>query len=634
MKKEVDSMDVIKRRNVMKKILQSITLLSVLYGVSLHANFEFRSPLSFEVDARGYQHWMLEPVDQAWWYGDLPSQKKNTDWNIHMWGMAYSRSASKAFFDKCDCDHDKVTRHTTSLGELFFGAPVFRGEQAFTGGTFAGNQSNAQVAAGQVLVNAVNPYLAFARIAPVIEYQENGANIGFDAAKYLGANDRYHVGVRAYMPYRVIEVEPDNDASFEETLDDVFVTRIINTNAPYSTPDEVEYAMRFDFLSTLVFQQTAMPSATPAARPVVVYTGNGANAAITLAGRALTGDSPAQTVDNIPAAYGTKSCDGTVPVLPFRHTPDQVAGALGADGQGTSGNTLFFQTGVDYADHLQNDRAAQGTIFITPRANADGTLTADSENILTAIQGLVETDLVVSEPATTFFANNDIDLGYQRIVGIGDLEAEVYGGICKYNDWFADGILGFLFPTGKRQESSNKVLYKPAGNNGHFVLKLGVDGGWQPREWFAFEIRPFFFHAFKRTEHRAAPFAGATIVNVGPEIDAKVSWNYFTLQTDFNFFHPHNPDLGFVLGYELFVKGHDHVSLECGCTATDLLGRPNQPLDAEILERNTNSLANKLRGEIFYRCNYFEIFGGGSQIVAGRHVMKESEAHLGLTIYF
>ncbi|HLJ31224.1 MAG TPA: hypothetical protein VKU36_02195, partial [Candidatus Babeliales bacterium] len=263
-------------------------------------------------------------------------------------------------------------------------------------------------------------------------------------------------------------------------------------------------------------------------------------------------------------------------------------------------------------------------------------LTSASQAILTSIQTLVNTDLVVSEPATTFFANNGIDLGYQRTVGIGDLEAEVYGGICHYNDWFADGILGFLFPTGKRQENSNKVLYKPAGNNGHFVIKLGVDGGWQPREWFAFEIRPYFFHAFKRTEHRAAPFAGATIVNIGPETDVKVSWNYFTLQTDFSFFHPHNPDLGFVLGYELFAKGHDRVSLDCDCgtTATDLLGRTNQTLSAENYERNTNSLANKLRAEIFYRCNYFEIFGGGSEIVAGRHVMKESEAHLGLTIYF
>ncbi len=69
-------MDVIKRRNVMKKTLQNIVLLGALYGGSLHASFEFRSPLTF--DDRGYQHWLLAPADQAWWYGEMPSQKKNT----------------------------------------------------------------------------------------------------------------------------------------------------------------------------------------------------------------------------------------------------------------------------------------------------------------------------------------------------------------------------------------------------------------------------------------------------------------------------------------------------------------------------------------------------------------------------
>jgi hypothetical protein len=626
----------------MKKTLKNIVLLSALYGGALHASFEFRSPLDF--DARGYQHWFLAPADQAWWYGQMPTQKKNTDWNIHMWGVGYSRTATRAFSSCDDCE-DKVTRNTVPLAELFFGKAVFVGENAFTGGTFAGNQNLPVVQAGQILVNAVNPFLAFARIAPVIEYEEYGANMGIDFARYVGNNDRYHIGARVNVPFKVIEVETDDELSSEETLDDVFVTRIINAN-PNAAPDEVEYAFRFDFLNTLVFNQTALPSGTVMAQPVVRYTGTGANAMVTLAGRALTGSS-ADQADDIPAAYATKSnpiegCDcvetlgGVVPAIPFRKQPNQVTGALGPDGQGLNDQVYFFQTGVDYAGQLQNDRAAQSTIFITPRSNADGTITADSENILNAIQTLVETDLVVSEPATTFFTNNGIDLGYQRVVGVGDLAMEVYGGICNYDNWFADGIFGVQFPSASKQESSNQVLLKPTGNNGHTVIKLGVDGGWKPREWFAFEIRPFFFHACQRVEHRAAPFAGATIVNVGPEVEVNVAWNYFTLQTDFNIFHPHNPDLGFVFGYELFVKGHDHVSL-ANCpqiTATDLLGRPNQPLAVCNYEKNTNSLSNKLRGEIFYRAHYFEIFGGGSQMVSGRNVMKETEAHIGLAIYF
>jgi hypothetical protein len=482
----------------MKKTLKSIALLGALYGGSLHASFEFRSPLDF--DARGYQHWFLAPVDQAWWYGEMPSQKTNNDWNIHMWGVGYSRTADRAF-SSCGCE-DKVTRNTTTLSELFFGKAVFRGENAFTGGTFAGNQGNAQVIANQILVNAVNPYIAFARIAPVFDYNEHGANMGIDFARYVGNNDRYHVGGRINVPFKVVEIEPDSDATFEETLDNVFITRIVNANAGID-PDQVEYAMRFDFLSTLVFNQTALPTNNTTARPIVVY--NDPAGAVKLAGQSLTGTSADQN-NTMPAAYATKRNDGTVPAIPFRKAPNQVTGSVGADGEGANDDVLFFRTNTDYAAQLQSDRDAQAAIFITPRAYgvADaptpddvGNLTPSSAAILTTIQTLLDTDLVPSEPASAFFLENGIDFtGYSRVVGVGDLAMEVYGGICNYDNWFADGIFGFQIPTAARQEHASQVFYKPTGNNGHAVLKLGLDGGWKPRPWFAFEIRPFFFHAF------------------------------------------------------------------------------------------------------------------------------------------
>src|SRR5690242_9373780 len=111
-------MDIIKKRKQMKKTLKSIVLLSALYGASLHATFQFLSPLSLE--DRGYMHWALAPVDQAWWYGDMPSQKEHTEWNLHFWGAGYVRNACKAFAACGPCDDNKVTRHTTTLGELFF----------------------------------------------------------------------------------------------------------------------------------------------------------------------------------------------------------------------------------------------------------------------------------------------------------------------------------------------------------------------------------------------------------------------------------------------------------------------------------------------------------------------------------
>src|SRR5436190_22184120 len=97
--KKVVGMDTINKRKVMKKTLRSIVLLGALCGGSLHASFEFRSPLSF--DDRGYMHWFLAPTDQAWWYDMMPSAKEHTDWNVHLWGAGYIRHACKAFFKPC-----------------------------------------------------------------------------------------------------------------------------------------------------------------------------------------------------------------------------------------------------------------------------------------------------------------------------------------------------------------------------------------------------------------------------------------------------------------------------------------------------------------------------------------------------
>jgi len=627
-------MDAINRRKVMKKTIKSIVLLGALCGGSLHASFEFRTPLSLE--DRGYMHWLLAPADKAWWYDMMPSEKKNTEWNIHMWGAGYVRTANKAFAKHDSCNtgpgcptvfcRNAVTRDTASLSQLFFGQELFRGEQAFANGTFAGAPS-----ATQELVNGINPFLAFARIAPNLKYDERGANMGIDFARYVGRDDRWHVGGRINIPFKIIEIEQDGSA--EETLDDVVVTRIISADVGV-VPNNIDYAYRFDFLSTLVFNSTLVP-----VLPVPIVRYNVPPAAdpgtIDITGKRVTGTSASETLQ-VPVAYVTKSDCGGLPAVPFRKAASEVAGALGADGQGDNGSTYFFQTGVDYVNNLRNDRLAQSQLFLVPRAiTPGGNITTDAATIQTNIRALIDADLLISEPASEFFLNNDINIfADERIVGIGDLATEFYFGRGDYDNWFVDGIFGLTFPTAKKQPTSNRVYYKPTGNNGHVEVKLEVDGGWKPRSWFAFEIRPAFSHAFRRTEKRAAPFEGATVINLGPEIEADVSWSYFVLRTDFSFFHPHNPDLGFVLGYELFVKGHDHVSIECQKTATNLLGQPDQPLSACNLERNTNSLSNKLRGEIFYRCHYFEVFGGGTQIVSGRNVMKETQGHLGLAIYF
>ena len=60
----------------MNKTLKSVALVSTLCGGLLHASWEFRTPLSAQW--RGYFHWQLSSVADAWWYDGMPSQKDNT----------------------------------------------------------------------------------------------------------------------------------------------------------------------------------------------------------------------------------------------------------------------------------------------------------------------------------------------------------------------------------------------------------------------------------------------------------------------------------------------------------------------------------------------------------------------------
>lgn len=614
----------------MKKTLQSAALIGAFCGSLLHASWEFRTPLSAEW--RGYFHWQLPSVADAWWYDTMPSKKEHTTWDFHFWGVGYSRTADKAF-SKCGCKN-KVTRHTTSLASLWFGEfgqTEFRGEDVFTNGTFT-----TASATDQALMSNTNPFLGFAFIKPVFEYEEHGAFMGLEFSRNFGKNDKWHAGGRISIPYKVIEIEQNLDASSEETLGDVVSTRPVKIDET-ATGNEIEYAYRFDFLNSLVFNTVTTPSNLVASIPVVVYPAN--NETLTIAGRDVMGTTSS---DASIAAYATISvdCQGnvTLPALPYRKLPSEATGVLGVDGQGTDGSSLFFEDGLPYGANLGQDRFKQGQIFIVPRAeilpgNTSSTITADAQAIYTAITNLLDSELLVSQTGSTFFLNNGIDLfASSRNVGIGDLAAEAYVGYGDKEDWFFDGILGLSLPTGKRQKNSNDVYWKATGNNGHLEIKLGIDTGWMPRPWFAFEIDAAYHHAFKRSEKRAAPFVGATVINIGPEIEADVSWNYFVGRLDLNFFHPHNPDLGFTFGYELFAKGKDKVGIDCK-TATDFLGR-TEPLAPCNYEKRTNALSNKLRAQIFNRWNYFEIFGGGSQVVSGRDVMKETEAHLGFVVYF
>ena len=604
----------------MKKCFTIAALLSVLSGGILYGTFEFRSPISV---ARGVMHWPLIPAYNAWWYDMMPNDKEESKWNIHTWSAAYYRCADKAFFN---VEKNKNTRKTTSLSTLFFGKEVFRGEEAFAGGTFAGASVK-----DQLLLARTNILLGVAKIKPKLDYNEHGAIWGLHVERRFGEEEKWHVGGKINLPFKVIEIEQNSNCKLEETIGDVVRLRQVNLDGAGVNANRVEFAARLDFVNSLI--RNGAPLVDFPVAPGGVLD-------VRITGLFVTSLN-ATGVGDVPAAYITKRDNGELPQAPFKKTQAQVTGALGADGSGTDGATLFFQTNTDYQNNLFKNREAQGKVFLVSRTN-DGNDVIDASNtiatdFLTQLSnfGSISSD----ETASEFFRARGIDLcAHERIAALGDIEAETYVGYGNHDNWFVDGIFGVRLPTGKKNKDSNRLFFQSTGHNRHFEVKLALEGGWMPYEWFAFKVDASFHHAFRRTEKRAALFKGATIRNIGPEIDTRVSWNYFIVHGDLNFFHPHNSDLGGVIGYELFAKRNDNVSFKDVTTATDLFGvqegRPEQELDAEAFEKRTNSMSHKFRGEIFHRWNFFEIFAGASHIVAGRNVMKETEGHVGFAMYF
>ncbi len=610
----------INQRRAMKRCITIAALLSVLSSGVVQATFEFRSPLSVR---RGVMHWPLVPSYNSWWYDMMPDDAKNSKWNIHTWSAAYYRCADKVFFNPCD---NKNTRKTAPLSTLWFGKDSFRAEETLAGGMIGQDEVDLEK------LSETNILFASARITPRFDYNEQGAFFGVHVDRRFGCEEKWHAGFKASVPFKVIEIEQNSNCKLEETLEDLVKFRLINITAD-GIPNQIEYAARFDFLNTISFRSQGL------FLPFVRYNLDGTIdvAVPSITGTASNTDTDAND-DTIPTAYVTKNDTGQFPLAPFRKTPAQAASQLAADGSGADGGTFFFNRNVAYATNLRNDREAQGKLFLIPRTDDGATIPANTLAIQELLQFILNDNFIFQEPVSEYFRTKGIDLAaHERIAAIGDIETEVYCGYGHRTDWFVDGIFGLRFPTGKKNKDPKRLFFQSTGHNRHFEVKLGVEGGWMPLDWFSFKIDASFHHAFRRTEKRATLFKGATVRHIGETIDTRVSWSYFIVHGDLNFFHPHNPDLGCVVGYELFAKRNDNVSFkdcETTTTVTDLLGRTNQELDAKAYEKRTNSMSHKVRFETFNRWNFFEVFAGGSHIFAGRNVMKETEGHVGFAVYF
>lgn len=624
--------------HLVKRLPFLISILGCIPGVLQATTTQFRSPLMLE---RGPIHYQLPYLPHVWWFDDVPSNRQEgcmEKWFVNNWTALYGRTATRSFFkapcgtDVDTCKSNSVTRELTSLSQLFFGADSF---------TVADTLANATVP-----TNQANVLLGTAQITPRFSYNEYGVYLGLQAERTVGCNNDWYVGGRASMPIEVIDMLFDQGCKLVESPDDVLnnVVRFqqIDINSSQANPDLTDYAVRFDFLNLLTVP-TGGTLTAPTNDPFVILSINNisgiAQQTQIYAGKTVSGNAPSNglgvalvtTVDGLPPVYSPTT--GT-----FRKDLDASGVvALSASGALAPGEVAYFKTGTDYASGLGSSLAAQRALYVVPTLDDSAdelSLSDNSQAIYTQLKKTLQDGVLTSAitPVSFFEQCCTNFCGAERITGQGDIDAEIYGGYRPCDFFYTDIFLGMRLPTGKRQKDARRPYYQTTGHNGHFQIKVGMDLAMRACRYFGIKTDWSYNHAFNRTEHRNAPFVGSLVRNIGPQVDAKVSWNYWTFHFDLNFFHPHNPEIGGVFGYELFAKQNDKVCLDCA-TATDCLGQ-TKPLDATLLETNTNAMTHKLRGEVYHRWNYFEFSLGASQVLAGRNAMKESEAYVAATLHF
>lgn len=586
---------------------------------------ELRTPLDALYDKSF--HYLLEP-------------NYDSSWNVEAWGTGYTRCADKFYLkeshacnsdescssyqqcgitvdaecaDRCGCECDD-NRRTAPLAALVFGKSTFRVEEAFPNG---------------MVVVPGNPAVSIANLTPGFSYSEKGVMFGLTFQKMF-TNSRWRFKGRASMPFTIIDITC-NCCNIAENIGKNTVSQRCETLNGTSNNVERVYAYRSDLLSVLTGEDD---------QPLLQFSCPGES---DVCGVNIT-EGPKGSNIKAPVTF-IRRIDGTIPDQPYADNIDstKVTG-LNADGSGGSENSrLVLENNVDYSE-LQNDRSAQRELFLLPRFVLDqdetegANLTQESREIRDYVTFALNGVDLDGQSALDFLRKKCIYVcDSERLVGAGDFDTEFSFGY--FGDrGFGQLVTGVRFPTGKRLEDAGKILSQALGNNGHFKLQIGLDGGYKPCDYFGLYLDAAYSQVFSRCEKRAVPFEGATVRAIMPTIntcglDVDVSWGYFLGHVDLNFFHPHNCNLGFTVGYEIYAKQQDKVSL-CQKTAVDCVTLEESPLDLCLLTCESKRLSHKIRTEFFHSWDNCELYAGMSHVVAGRNIMRESQFHIGLGVDF
>ncbi|KKT24016.1 MAG: hypothetical protein UW09_C0001G0079 [candidate division TM6 bacterium GW2011_GWF2_43_87] len=565
---------------------------------------------------------MFYPVQYHW---DCPkSDDCCWDWNFVAGAIGYHRAAD-ASYGPCN------GRCKVPYVNLLFGKANFRLAEIFQGATVTPADTGN------------NPFISFATIKPRFEYNESGAIFTADLGSTFDWCDTgYRLGLRAKLPFRDIEVSDTCAASdlVGETLKDVWQVRQEDTTNPAVT--NTVFAGRLDFLTAL--NRVAIPNQT-----LVDYR-NATQNAMLMAGQVV--DAAAGNGTPVIAVIGRS--DSTMPMTATPAWGAQSAAIIvpvGANGSGVATDVRgSFINGNNYlTGGLATDPVAQSKLFVVPTLDSANKVVQGASIIRGAIEVAIQN---MDASAMTWMDQVGLRWCNGRSKGVGDLDLEFYLGRnwgCCESLW-TDLQFAVRCPTGKdlccrdinccrpNSTSANscdacckRLLKLPLGNNKHTELRIGLAGGYDICDWVKFMIDGNYSWALRHKEYIAAPFQGATVKNIGPCIPANIKWGYFVGHADLSFYA--SDCCGMAIGYELYHKNCDCVQ-PCVSTATDLLGRTAQKIDASVARRYTNRTANKAHVNFFTRIGDCQIAAGWAQVFAGKNVPHDTDWYLNMSVTF
>ena len=452
-------------------------------------------------------------------------------------------------------------------------------------------------------------------ITPHITYKEWGGLVTAWSKKYI--RPKIVLGTRLDIPIKKVTLNNKMHKNYYQLARAARVIQqnvsalLANPQAPNSTDratygkqcvgmSEIEtYAYRLDLLSELNYGLTAPQSIYPIVEyhdatfqplsPITIYNQdvtNGDHNPVSVLNQ-LVGKVPLQ-----PYALSYKQTE-ELPLLP-------------ANGQNSLGERSRFSDQIDYTP-LGVRSQNQEHLWIMP------TYTEDP----------APKDLAALEAC-------GIDLCSQSRSGIGNMTTDFFSGYHFSDRCYAEYILGITWPTGKKQNPL-KVLQPVLGNNGHTEIRAESQGLYDLTSWISVRGDLGYTWVLNHKEKRAAQFLGATVTNIGPSVEADVSWQYGIAALDL-IFNIKKIQSFFYCGYGFYGKRPTHISF-CPSDYKNCSGETKK-LASSVLEKNSSATGHTIHAALFCDLSCLELSCSGEYTVAGKNMPQLALGSFGITLYF